>query len=118
MADMSPIEPPPGSVPVHAPADDQELGNWKYHDVRAPVCCTTWPTRRRNLTVRVGTQRQLGPYELNLICDIIDKFGEGFPVPPSVQPEIMVSKKEKVDPLIKAFEDAGYPVGGTGPRSP
>jgi dissimilatory sulfite reductase beta subunit len=56
-------------------------------------------------TVRVGTQRQLGPYEINLLCDIIDKFGEGyvrFTIRSNM--EIMVSSKEKVEPLIQALK--------------
>ena len=61
-------------------------------------------------TVRVGTQRQLGPYEIGLLCDIIDKYGEGyvrFTIRSNM--EISLSSADKVEPLIKAMNDAGYP---------
>ena len=57
----------------------KNFGNWKYHDRPRPgVLHHVAHSGDEIWTVRVGTQRQLGPYELNLLCDIIDKFGEGY----------------------------------------
>ena len=80
----------------------KNFGNWKYHDRPRPgVLRHVAHSGDEIWTVRVGTQRQLGPYEINLLCDIIDKFGEGF-VRFTIRSnmEIMVTKKEKVDPLM------------------
>jgi len=94
----------------------KNFGNWKYHDRPRPgVLHHVAYSGDEIWTVRVGTQRQLGPYEINLLCDIVDQFGEGhvrFTIRSNL--EVMVSDWAKVSPLIKAFNDAGYPVGGTG----
>ena len=98
------------------PAFIKNYGQWDYHDRPRPgVLHHVSKTGDEVWTVRVGTQRQLGPYEINLLCDIIDKFGEGyvrFTIRSNM--EITVTDESKVQPLIDAFEDAGYPVGGTG----
>jgi sulfite reductase beta subunit len=95
----------------------KNFGSWKYHERPRPgVLHHVAKSGDEVWTVRVGTQRQLGPYEINLLCDIIDKFADGyvrFTIRSNM--EIMVTEESKIEPLIKAFEDAGYPVGGTGP---
>jgi sulfite reductase beta subunit len=94
----------------------KNYGNWAYHDRPRPgVLHHVSKSGDEIWTVRVGTQRQLGSYEINLLCDIVDKYGEGhvrFTIRSNL--EVMVSSWDKVGPLIQAFEDAGYPVGGTG----
>ena len=99
------------------PSYIKNYGQWDYHDRPRPgVLHHVSKTGDEVWTVRVGTQRQLGPYEINLLCDIIDKFGEGyvrFTIRSNM--EIIVTDEAKVQPLIDAFTDAGYPVGGTGP---
>src|SRR3972149_10204237 len=94
----------------------KNFGNWKCHDRPRPgVLHHVAHSGDEIWTVRLGTQRQLGSYEINLRCDIIDQYGEGyvrFTIRSNM--EVMVSKWEKVAPLIKAIEAAGYPVGGTG----
>ncbi len=69
----------PGSVPVYAPPDDQEL--WHVEISRASPSRRTAPRRqvRRQLwTVRAGTQRILDVFTLRKLCDIGDKFAEGY----------------------------------------
>ena len=57
----------------------KNFGNWAYHDRPRPgVLHHVAKNGDEIWTVRVGTQRQLGPYEINLLCDIIDQFGR-FP---------------------------------------
>src|SRR5512135_3923565 len=86
----------------------KNFGNWKYHDRPRPgVLHHVAKSGDEIWTVRVGTQRQLGPYEINLLCDIVDKYGEGhvrFTIRSNL--EVMVSKWEKVGPLIQAFNAA------------
>jgi len=106
---------PDGFQYMH-PAYIKNYGNWKYHDRPRPgVLHHVSKTGDEIWTVRVGTQRQLGPFELNLLCDIIDKYADGyvrFTIRSNI--EVTVTDEAKVAPLIQAFEDAGYPVGGTG----
>ena len=98
------------------PAYIKNFGNWAYHDRPRPgVLHHVSKTGDEVWTVRVGTQRQLGAYELNLLCDIIDQYADGyvrFTIRSNM--EVTVTDESKVAPLIQAFEDAGYPVGGTG----
>ena len=98
------------------PSYIKNYGNWAYHDRPRPgVLHHVSKSGDEVWTVRVGTQRQLGPYEINLLCDIIDKYADGyvrFTIRSNM--EITVTDEAKVQPLIDAFEDAGYPVGGTG----
>ena len=57
----------------------RNFGNWAYHDRPRPgVLRHVAKSGEEIWTVRVGTQRQLGPYEINLLCDIVDKYGEGY----------------------------------------
>ncbi len=92
-------------------------GAWSYHERLCPgVILHVAKSGDKVWTVRFGTQRQLGPYEINLLCDIADEFGEGhvhFTIRSNM--EIMVTDEAKVEPLVQAIEGAGYPVGGTGP---
>ena len=94
----------------------KNYSNWAYHDRPRPgVLHHVAKSGDEVWTVRVGTQRQLGPYEINLLCDIIDEYADGyvrFTIRSNM--EVSVTEEAKVQPLIDAFEDAGYPVGGTG----
>ena len=82
-------------------------GNWKYHDRPRPgVLHHVSHTGDQVWTVRAGTQRQMDHYTIRKLCDIADKFGEGFcrfTIRSNV--EISVSSEAKVAPLIAA-EDA------------
>jgi sulfite reductase beta subunit len=54
-------------------------------------------------------------YTIRKLCDIVDKFGEGFMrFTMRSNVEIAVSSAAKVDPLIAELEKNGFPVGGTG----
>ncbi len=95
----------------------KNFGAWSHHDRPRPgVLHHVAKSGDEVWTIRVGTQRQLGPYEIDLLCDIVDKFADGhvhFTIRSNF--EVMVTEESKVKPLIEAFEDAGYPIGGTGP---
>ena len=94
----------------------KNYGKWKYHDRPRPgVLHHVAHSGDELWTVKAGTQRQMDVWTIRKLCDIIDKFGEKqvrFTIRSNV--EIGVSKWEKVEPLIKALESAGFPVGGTG----
>ncbi len=93
----------------------KNYGNWDYHEhVRPGVLKHVAKSGDELYTVKVGTQRQLGPYEINLLCDIIDQYADGhvrFTLRGTM--EIPVADASKVDALVEAITDAGYPIGGT-----
>jgi len=65
-------------------------------------------------TVKAGTQRQMDHYTIRKLADIADQFADGyvrFTTRSNI--EYMVTDSGKVDGLIKALTDGGFPVGGT-----
>ena len=63
---------------------------------------------------RAGTQRILDVTTLNILCDIGDKFADGyvrFTIRSNI--EYMVDQESKVGPLIVELEKNGFVVGGT-----
>ena len=65
-------------------------------------------------TVRAGTQRILDVFTLRTLCDIGDKFADGF-VRFTIRSNIeyMLKDASRVEPLIEALEKEGFVVGGT-----
>ena len=112
----SPIESgcPDGLQYVH-PVMLKNFGNWDYHYRPRPgVLCHVAKSGDKIFTVRVGTQRILDLFTLRKLCDIGDQYADGhvhFTIRSNL--EYMVADEAKVEPLIKALNDAGYPVGGT-----
>ena len=98
------------------PALRRNYGQWAWHDRPRPgVLHHVAETGEEVWTVRAGTQRQLDVYTIRKLCDIADQHAEGyvrFTVRSNI--EFIVSSAGKVDPLIAALEEAGFPVGGTG----
>ncbi|MBA3034305.1 MAG: dissimilatory-type sulfite reductase subunit beta [Gammaproteobacteria bacterium] len=91
-------------------------GNWKCHDRPRPgVLHHVSHSGDEVWTVRAGTQRQMDHYTIRKLCDIADKFAEGF-VRFTIRSniEFSVSAADKVAPLIAELEKNGFPVGGTG----
>ena len=89
---------PDGMQYMH-PLMIKNFGNWAHHDRPRPgVLHHVAKSGDEIWTVRVGTQRQLGPYEINLLCDIVDNLGEGyirFTIRSNI--EVMVSDESKVE---------------------
>jgi len=98
------------------PLMTKNYGKWKYHDRPRPgVLRHVAHSGDQIWTIRAGTQRQMDVGTIRLLCDIADKYAEGhvrFTIRSNI--EYMVSKAEKVDPLIAELEKHGFPVGGTG----
>ncbi len=95
----------------------KNYGMWDYHDRPRPgVLHHVSKTGDEVWTVRVGTQRILDVFSLRTLMDIVDEKGDGyvrFTIRSNM--EVTVTDKSKVEPLIRAMEDAGFVVGGTGP---
>jgi sulfite reductase beta subunit len=106
----------PDNKPHLHPTLLKNYGNWKYHDRPRPgVLHHVSHTGEEIWTVRAGTQRQMDVYTIRKLCDIADKFAEGF-VRFTIRSniEFMVADEKKVAPLIAELEKNGFPVGGTG----
>lgn len=94
----------------------KNFGQWKWHDRLGPGALHHVAHSGDEVwTVRAGTARQLDIHTIRKLCDIADEFAEGyvrFTTRSNI--EFMVSKLEKVEPLIQKLKDEGFPVGGTG----
>jgi sulfite reductase beta subunit len=94
----------------------KNYGEWAWHDRPRPgVLRHVAKSGDVMYTVKAGAQRQCDVFTIRTLCDIADKFCDGyvrFTIRSSV--EFMTTKEANVEPLIKALEGAGFPVGGTG----
>ncbi len=112
-----PIE---SGVPDHFqylhPLLKKNYGQWAWHERPRPgVLHHVSRTGDEVWTVKAGTQRQMDVGTLRLLCDIADKYADGyvrFTIRSNI--EFMVGDRKKVQPLIEALTKAGFPVGGTG----
>lgn len=106
----------PDPFPYMHPLMKKNYGNWAWHDrMRPGVLHHVAKSGDEIWTVRAGTQRQMDVFTIRKLCDIGDQFAEGhvrFTTRSNI--EYMVSSKDKVEPLIQALNQAGFPVGGTG----
>ncbi|MCB1877560.1 MAG: dissimilatory-type sulfite reductase subunit beta, partial [Chromatiales bacterium] len=105
---------PSGFQYMH-PVSRKNFGMWKYHEhPRVGVLRHVAHSGDELWTVKVGTQRILDVFTLRKLCDIGDQYADGhihFTLRSNL--EYLVADPAKVDPLIKAVEDAGFIVGGT-----
>jgi dissimilatory sulfite reductase beta subunit len=105
----------PDPMPLMHPVMKKNYGKWVFHDHPRPgVLRHRAESGEEIWTVKAGTQRQMDVYTIRELCDIADKFADGhvrFTARSNI--EYMVADPAKVEPLIKALTDAGYPVGGT-----
>jgi dissimilatory sulfite reductase beta subunit len=105
----------PDHMPYMHPVLKNNYGKWAYHShPKAGVLYHLAENGEEVWTVKAGTQRQMDVYTIRLLCDIADKFAEGhvrFTARSNI--EYMVSKESMVEPLIKALNDNGFPIGGT-----
>ena len=117
MAEMrAPIESGiPDPIPYMHPTMVKNYGKWVYHNHPKPgVLYHRAESGDEIWTVKAGTARQMDAYTIRKLADIADEFAEGFVrFTTRSNIEYMVQDGEKVEPLIKALFDNGFPVGGT-----
>jgi sulfite reductase beta subunit len=93
----------------------KNYGKWVFHSHPRPgVLYHKAESGDQIWTVKAGTQRQMDTYTIRKLAEIADKFGEGhvrFTARSNI--EYMVADEKKVEPLIKALTENGFPVGGT-----
>ncbi|MDH5560652.1 MAG: dissimilatory-type sulfite reductase subunit beta [Deltaproteobacteria bacterium] len=98
------------------PVVKKNYGKWKYHDRPRPgVLRHVGESGDELFTVRAGTPRQDTVDMVRRLCDIADKYADGylrFTVRSNA--EFMTSNWDNVEPMIQELEKAGFPVGGTG----
>ncbi|MEN8141958.1 MAG: dissimilatory-type sulfite reductase subunit beta [Thermodesulfobacteriota bacterium] len=99
------------------PVVQKNYGKWQYHQMPRPGVLKHVAQGGDVLyTVRAGTPRQDSVDLIRRICDIADKYCDGFlrfTVRNNV--ELMTPDEAKVAAIIKALTEIGLPVGGVGP---
>ena len=103
-------------MPLMHPVMRENFGNWDWHDrLRPGVLHHVSKTGAEIWTVRAGTQRQMDIFTIRKLADIADEFADGhIRFTTRSNAEFMVSDLAKVDPLIEALTEGGFPIGGTG----
>jgi len=99
------------------PVVKKNYGQWHYHEIKKPGVLKHFAKSGDVLfTVRAGTPRQDSVDLIRRLCDIADKFADGYlRFTPRNNVEFMTPDEAKVDLLIRAVEAIGLPVGGIGP---
>ena len=105
----------PDPMPYMHPVMKSNYGKWVYHAHPKPgVLYHRAEGGAEIWTVKAGTQRQMDHYTVRKLADLADQFADGyvrFTTRSNI--EYMVTDQAKVEPLIKALNDNGFPVGGT-----
>ncbi len=106
----------PDPFPFMHPVMKKNYGNWAWHDRPRPgVLHHVAKSGDEIWTVRAGTQRQMDVHTVRKLCEIADRYGEGyvrFTTRSNI--EFMVSTFDKVPALVAGLQAEGFPVGGTG----
>ncbi|MDH5541732.1 MAG: dissimilatory-type sulfite reductase subunit beta [Nitrospinota bacterium] len=100
------------------PLMKKNYGKWKYHErIKPGVLVHVAENGDKLFTVRAGSPRTLSVHKIRQICDIADKYSEGFVrFTTRNNLEFGLAKESNIEPLIKEVEKTlGFPIGGTGP---
>ena len=105
----------PDPMPYMHPVMKKNYGKWTFHSHPKPgVLYHRAENGDQIWTVKAGTQRQMDHYTVRKLADLADQFADGFVrFTARSNIEYMVTDEKKVEPLIKALSDNGFPVGGT-----
>lgn len=99
------------------PIIKENYGKWKYHEILKPgVLMHVSESGAKLYSVRAGSGRLVTIDYIRDICDIADKYCDGYLRFTSRHNiEFLLTDESKIDPLIKELKDKlGLPVGGTG----
>ena len=100
------------------PLMKKNYGKWKYHErIKPGVLVHVAESGDKLFTVRAGSPRTLSVHKIREICDIADKYSEGFlRFTTRNNIEFGLANEANIEPLIKEVEKTlGFPIGGTGP---
>ncbi|MFC2017274.1 dissimilatory-type sulfite reductase subunit beta [Chloroflexota bacterium] len=109
------IGPPDYRQMLH-PIIKDNYGKWKYHEILEPgVLVHVSETGDEVYTVRVGSPRLVSIDFIREICDIADKYCDGYLRFTSRHCiEFMVPDKARLQSLIEEIRKHDLPIGGTG----
>jgi dissimilatory sulfite reductase beta subunit len=98
------------------PIIKENYGKWKYHDILEPgVLVHVSESGAKVFTVRGGSGRLVTTDFIKDVCDLADKFCDGFLRFTSRNNiEFLLSDQSKIAGLKDACKKAGIPLGGTG----
>jgi len=107
---------PPDYRDMLPPVIKKNYGKWKYHEtIRPGVLRHVSESGDEVYTVRTGSPRLLSVDFIRDICDVADKYCDGYlRFTSRYNIEFMTDKKANVDALIEELKRLGLPVGGTG----
>ena len=107
---------PPDYEQFLPPVIKENFGKWKYHEIVKPgVLMHVSETGDIVYTVRAGGSRLMSVNKIRMICDLADKYCEGYLRFTSRHNiEFMFTDESKIEPLIADLKELGHPVGGTG----
>ncbi len=107
---------PPDFRMMLPPVIQKNYGKWKYHERLQPGLLKHVSESGDELyTVRVGSERLLSTDHVREICDLADRYCQGYLRFTSRHNlEFLVSDPAKVEPLMAELRARGYPIGGTG----
>jgi len=119
MADITPRKTdigPPHYGQFLPPIIAANYGKWKYHEIPRPgVLVHTAESGDRLYTVRAASPRLLSVQTIRDICDLADKYCDGYLRFTSRHNiEFLLTDPSRIDPLIADLAAAGFPVGGIG----
>lgn len=109
---------PPHYKQFLPPVIQKNYGKWKEHDILSPgVMVHTAESGDKIWSVRVASPRLLATDTVREICDISDKYCDGYVRWTSRNNiEFLVSDEKSLDPIQKELKEKGYMIGGIGPR--
>jgi len=107
---------PPHYEQFLPPVIKANYGKWRYHEIPRPgVLVHVAESGDRLYTVRAGSPRLLSVRTIREICDLADRYCDGYLRFTSRHNiEFLLTDPARIDPLIADLAAAGFPVGGTG----
>jgi sulfite reductase beta subunit len=107
---------PPNYKNFLPPVIQKNYGKWRYHEIlKAGVLKHVGESGDELYSVRAGSPRLISTDRIREICEIADKFCDGYLRFTSRHNiEFLLTDKTKVEPLIAELKSKRYPVGGTG----
>jgi len=109
---------PPHYSKFLPPVIKKNYGKWEYHERLSPGLMVHVASSGDKLwTIRAATPRLLSTDTIREICDIADKYCNGylrFTTRHNV--EFLVDDESKVQPLMDELKERGFLIGGIGPR--
>ncbi len=107
---------PPHYEKFLPPVVKKNYGKWDYHEILKPgVMVHVAESGDKLFTVRAASPRLLAVTTIRQFADLADTYCDGYlRFTSRNNVEFLLTDEKKIDPLINALINLGYPVGGTG----